>query len=81
MSIFNQDIQDLKILPNKKEFGNILKEIKKDSRSLKNRFQSILSDSKFVQEVGEAYDLPLIGKAFLFFFLSLIFVSNLIFYS
>lgn len=42
-------------------FGEISKNLRKDSRSLHNRIQSILSDSAFVSAVSNAYKLPLVG--------------------
>lgn len=43
-------------------FGDIVKSFRKESRSIRNRIQSILSDSKFVQQVSEAYGLPLVAN-------------------
>lgn len=42
-------------------FGEVAKGIRKDSRSLRNRIQSICSDARFVATVSAAYGLPLVG--------------------
>jgi hypothetical protein len=45
----------------KATFGELSKSIRKDSRSVRNRIQSIIHDSEWVQLVAKAYGLPLIG--------------------
>ena len=54
---FNKEYQDYV----DKSFGEISKTLRKDSRNLHNRIQSIISDSKFVTAVSSIYKLPLVG--------------------
>ncbi|ANB11913.1 Rit1p [Sugiyamaella lignohabitans] len=43
-------------------FGELSKSIRKDSRSVRNRIQSILQDSNYVQLVAASYNLPLVAN-------------------
>lgn len=54
----NQEYQDYV----NASFGEISKDLRKDSRSLRNRIQSIRSDARFVALVSKAYELPLVGS-------------------
>lgn len=60
MANLNQEYQDYV----HQSFGEISKNLRKDSRSLHNRIQSIISDSKFVTSVSSAYNLPLVGMSY-----------------
>lgn len=60
MANLNQEYQDYV----NQSFGEISKNLRKDSRSLHNRIQSIISDSKFVTSVSSAYNLPLVGMSY-----------------
>lgn len=42
-------------------FGQLNKQIHQDSRSIKNRIQSIIEDSNYVQFVSKVFRLPLVG--------------------
>lgn len=43
-------------------FGSISKDLRKESRSIKNRVQSIFHDSKYVLKVAESFNLPLVAN-------------------
>ncbi|CAN6606756.1 tRNA A64-2'-O-ribosylphosphate transferase [Trichomonascus vanleenenianus] len=46
----------------KESFADLSKSIRKSSRSVRNRIQSIVKDSQFVCEVSDRYGLPLIAN-------------------
>lgn len=43
-------------------FGKLAKDLRKDSRSVKNRVQSIFHDSEHVKRVSESFNLPLVAN-------------------
>uniref|UniRef100_A0A060T9W6 ARAD1D22264p n=1 Tax=Blastobotrys adeninivorans TaxID=409370 RepID=A0A060T9W6_BLAAD len=46
----------------KESFAEISKSIRKESRSVKNRINSIVSDANYVKQVAESYNLPLVAN-------------------
>lgn len=46
----------------KENFSEVSKSLRKESRSVRNRIFSIITDSKFVAQVSEAYNLPLVAN-------------------
>ncbi|KAG5365800.1 hypothetical protein CJU89_0191 [Yarrowia sp. B02] len=43
-------------------FGKLAKDLRKDSRSVKNRVQSVFHDSEHVKRVSESFNLPLVAN-------------------
>lgn len=46
----------------KESFAEINKSIRKESRSVTNRINSIVADAKYVKQVAESYNLPLVAN-------------------